>query len=84
MMFKFLPISNEAPEEAAIAEAISVLHRGGLVIVPAEAVYRLVCDPLSEGTLEALYAVKGRDEEKPDARFMASAAQVKSLATEWN
>jgi L-threonylcarbamoyladenylate synthase len=46
------------------AEAAHVLHRGGVIAYPTEAVWGLGCDPFDEAAVERLLALKQRDVAK--------------------
>ncbi|MDD3978121.1 MAG: L-threonylcarbamoyladenylate synthase [Methanomicrobium sp.] len=48
-----------------IDEAVSVLHRDGLIVYPTETVYGLGCDAFSECAIERVYGVKKRPLSKP-------------------
>jgi L-threonylcarbamoyladenylate synthase len=54
-------VRPEAPEPAAIREAVDVLERGGIVAYPTDTLYGLAVDPRSEEAVDRLFAVKGRD-----------------------
>jgi L-threonylcarbamoyladenylate synthase len=43
-----------------LKQAAQALRRGGVVAYPTEAVYGLGCDPLNEGAVRRLLALKGR------------------------
>ena len=54
---------------------------GGVVLVPTETVYGLVCDWQDEAARDRIYKLKGRSENKPLAMFADSAAErINSLA----
>ena len=44
-----------------------VIAGGGVVVFPADTVYGLACDPVSEAAVARLYALKGRAPDKPAA-----------------
>lgn len=58
-------ISPSHPEKERVAEAVRVLARGELLILPTETVYGLAADPGVAGCLDRLYAAKERDRGKP-------------------
>jgi L-threonylcarbamoyladenylate synthase len=43
------------------------IGRGGVAIFPADTVYGLACNPGSTGSVERMYALKGRPAEQPSA-----------------
>jgi L-threonylcarbamoyladenylate synthase len=55
----------------ALAGAEGVLRdcmlSGGVAVFPADTVYGLCCDPENEGAVRRLYALKGREPDKPAA-----------------
>ncbi len=44
--------------------AASIIHRGGVIAYPTEAVYGLGCDPLNEEAVRKILAIKQRDWRK--------------------
>ena len=44
----------------AVAEAVRIVKRGGVVAIPTDTVYGLGCDPSSDQAVEALFKVKNR------------------------
>jgi L-threonylcarbamoyladenylate synthase len=56
------------------------LAAGGVAVFPADTVYGLCCDPLSESAVRRLYRLKGRPAERPAAiMFFALAALLFAL-----
>jgi L-threonylcarbamoyladenylate synthase len=45
---------------ASLEEAVAALTAGGVVAVPTDTVYGLVCDPSNAGAVERIYAIKRR------------------------
>ena len=66
----------EQPDEAAIAEAVEVLHRGGVVAYPTDTLYALAVDPTSETAVRKLFGLKGRDAAAAIALIAADPAQA--------
>jgi L-threonylcarbamoyladenylate synthase len=66
------------PDPGLIEVAAAALIRGVLVIVPTETVYGLAADPRFPGAEMALYAAKGRPDDKPVTLFAAGLEQVKA------
>ncbi|NJL76009.1 MAG: threonylcarbamoyl-AMP synthase [Saprospiraceae bacterium] len=48
-----------------IAEAASVLQRGGLILFPTDTIWGIGCDACNEAAVEKVYALKQRDRSKP-------------------
>jgi L-threonylcarbamoyladenylate synthase len=69
--------------ETGAAEARSVFERtirvGGVAIFPADTVYGLGCDPLSEAAIERIHSLKGRDERRPSAVMFFSPLAMREL-----
>jgi L-threonylcarbamoyladenylate synthase len=53
--------------------------RGGVAIFPADGLYGLCCDPLSELAVERIQALKGRDAGKPSAVMYLSPLPFREL-----
>jgi len=53
------------PDEKALLEAVAVLKRGGVVAYPTETFYGLGADASDEKAVERVYALKGRELNKP-------------------
>lgn len=51
--------------ESCISKAVEVLRRGGVIIYPTDTLYGLGADATNEEAIEKIYAIKGRDENKP-------------------
>jgi L-threonylcarbamoyladenylate synthase len=64
-----------------IREAAHVLHAGGLVAYPTEAVYGLGCDPLAPAAVERLLQVKQRPWQKGLILIAASIEQLAPFIT---
>lgn len=56
-----------------IAEAVSILKNGGVLLVPTETVYGLVCDAASESGIAKIYEMKHRPSSKLLTSFVDSA-----------
>ena len=54
-------IDPKAIDARAIREAADILRRGGVVAYPTDTQYGLAVDPRSDGAVEALFSIKGRD-----------------------
>ncbi len=66
------------PVRDAIDEAVRVLGRGGLVVLPTETVYGLAADPRDPEAMARLGAAKGRDAGKPVALLIAGLEHIES------
>jgi len=68
---------------AAIARAVEVLARGGLVAIPTETVYGLAADALDEEAVAGIFRVKGRPATNPLIVHVADRTLARSLAASW-
>lgn len=75
-------MSAASVEISALDEAIAALRAGELVVFPTETFYGIAADPFSMSALEKLFAVKGRDPQKPVALIAADAQIAFSIASE--
>jgi L-threonylcarbamoyladenylate synthase len=66
----------ERPDETAIAEAVDVLRRGGIVAYPTDTLYGLAVDPTSDAAVRKLFGLKGRDAAAAIALIAAEPAQA--------
>ena len=71
------------PAPASIADAVAVLHRGGLVAYPTEGVWGLGCDPFDQAAVLRLLALKRRPVDKGLILAAASVAQLDGLV-DWS
>ncbi len=67
-------------DAVAIARAIEVLTRGGLVVVPTETVYGLAADADSASAVRAIFAAKGRPADHPVIVHIESEAALDAWA----
>src|SRR5579863_7327389 len=65
-----------------IADALAALAAGDVIVYPTETFYALGVDALSSGTLERLFAIKGREPGKPVALIAADTAMAFAVARE--
>jgi L-threonylcarbamoyladenylate synthase len=66
----------DVPDATAIAEAASVLRRGGIVAYPTDTLYGLAVDPRNDEAIGRLFAVKGRDAATAIALIAADRSQA--------
>ncbi len=65
---------------ASLARAASALRRGGIVAFPTETVYGLAVDAGNPAAVDALRALKGREENKPFQVLVPSLKEAEKLA----
>jgi L-threonylcarbamoyladenylate synthase len=59
-------IAGRGSQPLEIARAVAaVVQRGGVVIFPTDTVYGIGCDPARDGSVERIFAAKGRPRSKP-------------------
>jgi len=63
---------------AAVSQAVDVLHRGGVIAYPTEAVYGLGCDPKNLAAVKKILQLKQREKEKGLILVASSFEQFKS------
>ena len=73
-----LAADPEEPDPDAIERAAEIIRGGGLVVVPTDTVYGLVCDPRQPEAVGRVYRVKGRRREQPLALLLHDMSQVKA------
>lgn len=71
-------LSARAPD--AIATAVELLQRGGIVAMPTDTVYGIGALLTDADAIERLYAVKGREHTKSIAVLLAGAEQLPQVA----
>jgi L-threonylcarbamoyladenylate synthase len=82
MATDLIEIDPEQPAEQAIERASAVIRRGGLVAIPTDALYTLVCDPLNLHAVGRIFAAKGRKEERALPLLVDGMLMVEELAKE--
>ena len=55
------------------------IHSGGVAVFPADGLYGLACDPLSENAIARIHEIKGRDDGKPSAVMYFSPLIMREL-----
>ena len=65
MQTRYLPLKNDAADEAVLQEAAKLLRSGGLVAFPTETVYGLGANGLDEKAVAGIYQAKGRPSDNP-------------------
>ncbi len=73
---------EQAVEIAGLHDAIAALRADELVVYPTETFYGIAADPLSPAALEKLFAIKGRDPQKPIALIAANSQMAFEVARE--
>ena len=63
-------------------ENIEVLKKGGVGVIPTDTVYGIVCSTFSKETLNRLFAIKGRDENKPPVVLISTISDLELFGAE--
>jgi L-threonylcarbamoyladenylate synthase len=75
-------VSAQALEIAGLDDAVAALRAGDLVVYPTETLYGIAADPFSQSALKKLFAIKGRDPQRPIALIAADASMAFEIARE--
>ena len=66
----------------AVERAAAVIRRGGVVAIPTDALYALVCDPLNLHAVGGVFAAKGRHSERALTFLVSDVVMAEELAKE--
>jgi len=67
-------------KENNLEEIVSVIKKGGVVVLPTDTVYGLVCDAGNNQAIEKIFEIKKRDKNKPLPIFVEDIKMAKTLA----
>ena len=67
---------------SSVAAAVAAIEAGEPVVIPTDTVYGLACSPFAAEPMRAMYAVKGREPEKPTALVAADVDTLLELVPE--
>jgi len=73
-------ISLDGGVGKAAIQAAGVLRQGGLIVYPTDTLYGLGVDAFSDDAVDRLYAVKGREAQKPTHCIVADFAMAEEYA----
>lgn len=79
MKTKVIKLNPDFPEENLIKEAAAVLKNGGLVVFPTETVYGIAANILNKDTINRLYEIKKRPQDKPFSVHIADFDSLRQL-----
>jgi L-threonylcarbamoyladenylate synthase len=77
-MTEVVSVEDDGADAARIAME-ECIWDGGVAIFPADTLYGLACDPLSESGVERIHRIKGRDEGKSAAVMYFSPLAIREL-----
>ncbi len=75
-----LKIESSAPDPKAVDLACQALNNGELVVAPTETQYGILASSDNSAALEKLFALKGRDKNKPVSVFINKISQLNDYA----
>ncbi len=65
--------------DQSLRQAAAIIHRGGLVVIPTDTVYGVVCDPFSTAAIERIFEAKRRPRYKALQVILSSVDDIESL-----
>ena len=77
-----IEIDPENPPESAIDRAAAVIRRGGIVAIPTDTLYALVCDPVNLHAVGRIFEAKGRESSRALPFFVSDVMMAEDLARE--
>jgi L-threonylcarbamoyladenylate synthase len=77
-----IEIDIEKPSMRAVERAAAVIRRGGVVAIPTDALYALVCDPLNLHAVGNVFEAKGRHSERALPFLVSDVVMAEELAKE--
>lgn len=82
MATDLIEIDPEGPSEHAIDRAAAVIRRGGIVAIPTDTLYALVCDPVNLQAVGRIFAAKGRESDRALPFFVSDVMMAEDLVRE--
>lgn len=76
----FIDVRDASPPAKAVAQAVTALRAGEVVVMPTDTVYGVGVSPEVSGATARLFSLKGRSFDSPLAVLCADAGQALSLA----
>lgn len=76
-------VDHERPDPEAIARAVEVIRRGGLVAFPTETVYGLGANALDAEAVARIFEVKGRPSYNPVIAHVPDLVSARRLSSDW-
>lgn len=67
----------DCPE--GVVRCASIVKEGGVIVFPTDTVYGIGCDPYSDSSVERIFAIKGRQDDKPLPVLAASIADAEKI-----
>lgn len=82
MATDLIEIHPEAPCGQAIDRAAEVIRSGGVVAIPTDTLYALVCDPVNLHAVGRIFEAKGREANRALPLFVSGVMMAEDLARE--
>ena len=82
MATDLIEIDALEPDPRAVDRAAAAIRRGGIVAIPTDALYTLVCDPLNLQAVGRIFAAKGRREGQALPLLVSGVLMAEELARE--
>jgi L-threonylcarbamoyladenylate synthase len=82
MATDLIEIDPDQPGMRAIERAAATIRRGGVVAIPTDALYSLVCDPLNLHAVGRIFSAKGRSAERALPLLVSDVVMAEELAKE--
>ena len=73
---ELIQVDPQEPDPEIVRRAAGVIEAGGLVVLPTDTVYGLVCDPRLPHAVDRIYQVKGRRRDSPLALLLHDMSQA--------
>ena len=73
---EIVQVDPQEPDPGSIRRAATIIAAGGLVVMPTDTVYGLVCDPRLPDAVNRIYQVKGRRRDVPLALLLHDMSQA--------
>lgn len=70
------------PSSTAIDRAAGIIRKGGIVAIPTDALYALVCDPVSLKAVGRIFQAKGRESDRALPLIVDGIVMAEDLAKE--
>ncbi|MCM8801073.1 MAG: L-threonylcarbamoyladenylate synthase [Candidatus Omnitrophica bacterium] len=80
MITRIMRVDPKQPKEEHLKEAVEILAKGGLVIIPTETVYGIAGDSSNPQTIRRLYFIKKRPEGKPFSLHIERKERIEDFA----
>lgn len=77
---KVVSITDNKNYYSALGQCIEIISAGGVVALPTDTVYGLVCDATNEKAVAKIFRIKGREDKKPISIFVKDIPTARKYA----